>query len=172
MIYTIINLIVTFSKIHPYLSLILITTLPITELRASIPYGILALNLPWLKVFAICVLFNILIGALLYLLIGKIIWLFTRIKFIDKLYNKYVEKNQKKIKKYIEKYGELGIAIFIGIPLPGSGVYTGSIIAYVLGLKYKKFIIANIIGVLIAGTIVTIITLSGSGIFNVFLKGI
>jgi len=77
---------------------------------------------------------------------------------------------QKKINKHVDKYGELAVAIFIGIPLPGSGVYSGAIAAYLLGLKYRKFIIANIIGVLIAGIIVTIISLTGAGIFNIFLK--
>ncbi|MBW3003661.1 small multi-drug export protein [Candidatus Woesearchaeota archaeon] len=172
MLFTIISSIVNFSKIYPALSLILITLLPVTELRASIPYGIIGLNYPWLTVFLICVITNIILGLVLYLIIGKIIWLATRIKFVDRWYNKYVEKTQSKIKKYIEKYGELGVAIFIGIPLPGSGVYTGSLVAYLIGLKYKKFILANIIGVLIAGTVVTIVTLTGGGIFNIFMKGL
>jgi len=67
-------------------------------------------------------------------------------------------RTQKNIQKYVDKYGELGVALFIGVPLPGSGVYSGALGAYVIGLKLKKFIIADIIGVLIAGTIVTIIS--------------
>ena len=86
------------------------------------------------------------------------------------MYNKYVEKTQKKIHKYVEKYGTLGVAIFIGIPLPGSGVYSGAIGSYVLGLSYKKFILAAILGVLIAGIIVTIVTLIGGNGLAVFIK--
>lgn len=168
----IISSIVAFSKINPILSIILLTLLPITELRASIPFGILGLGYPWFTVFMIAVITNILLGLLLYLIIDKIIWIATRIKIIDKLYNRYIEKTQRKIKRYTEKYGELGVAVFIGIPLPGSGVYTGSLVAYLLGLKYKKFLIANIIGVLIAATVVTIVTLTGGGIFSVFVKGL
>ena len=67
-------------------------------------------------------------------------------------------RTQKNIQKSVDKYGELGVALFIGVPLPGSGVYSGALGAYVIGLNFKKFIIADIIGVLIAGTIVTIIS--------------
>jgi len=152
------------------LNLIWITFLPFLELRASIPYGILKANLPWIQVFVICVITNIILGAILYLLIDKIIKIATKIKAIDDIYQKYIEKMQKNVDKYVDKYGELAVAVFIGIPLPGSGVYSGAIASYLLGLKYKKFMIANIIGVLIAGTIVTVVSLTGAGIFNLFVK--
>jgi uncharacterized membrane protein len=152
------------------INIIWITFLPFLELRASIPYGILKANLPWVQVFVICVITNIILGAILYLLIDKIIKIATKIKAIDKIYQKYIEKTQKNINKYVDKYGELAVAVFIGIPLPGSGVYSGAIASYLLGLKYKKFMIANIIGVLIAGTIVTIVSLTGAGIFHLFVK--
>jgi len=60
--------------------------------------------------------------------------------------------------------------LFIGIPLPGSGVYTGALGAYVLGFGYKRFIIASTIGVLIAGIIVTAIMLTGSELFHFLVK--
>jgi len=152
------------------LNLIWITFLPFLELRASIPYGIIKANMNWFLVFIICVITNIILGAIIYLLLDKIIKIFTKIKIIDICYQKYVERIQKKIHKAVEKYGEWAVAIFIGIPLPGSGVYSGALAAYLIGLNYKKFIIANIIGVLIAGIIVTIVSLTGAGIFNIFLK--
>ena len=152
------------------LNLIWITFLPFLELRASIPYGIIKANLDWFLVFFVCIITNIFLGIILYPLLGKIIKIFTKISIIDKCYQKYVEKTQKKIHATVEKYGEWAVAIFIGIPLPGSGVYSGALAAYLIGLNYKKFIIANIIGVLIAGIIVTIISLTGIGAFNIFLK--
>lgn len=152
------------------LNLIWITFLPFLELRASIPYGIFKTNLHWFLIFTICVITNIVLGAILYLVIDKIIKITTKIKIIDQIYGKYIERMQKKIDKYVDKYGELAVAIFIGIPLPGSGVYSGALAAYLLGIKYKKFIIADIIGVLIAGIIVTIVSLTGVGVFNIFIK--
>ena len=70
-----------------------------------------------------------------------------------------LEKTRHKIHPYVERYGELGVAVFIGIPLPGSGVYTGALGAYLLGVDRKKFSVANVIGVLIAATAVTLICL-------------
>ncbi len=138
--------------------MVLITMLPFLELRASIPYGINVLRLPWLTVFIVCVIANMILGILVYFMLDKFINFFLRFKIIEIPYKKIVLRTQKKIHGYVEKYGEIGVAIFIGIPLPGSGVYTGALGAYILGLKFKKFIIANIIGVLIAGIIVTILS--------------
>jgi len=144
--------------INNLLYLIFITLLPFLELRASIPYGINVLKMPWFTVFIVCIIANIILGIIIYFLLDKFVHLFLRYKFFSKPYNHIVVKTQRKIQKYVDKYGELGVALFIGVPLPGSGVYSGALGAYVIGLKFKKFIIANIIGVLIAGTIVTIIS--------------
>jgi len=152
------------------LNMVWITFLPFLELRASIPYGILKANLNWALVFIVCVVTNIILGAVLYPLIDTITRMFTRIRFIDNLYGMYIKRTQRRIDRYVEKYGYLGVAIFIGIPLPGSGVYSGALAAYLIGLDYKKFIIADIIGVLIAGIIVTIVSLTGVGAFDSFIK--
>ena len=144
--------------INNILYLIFITLLPFLELRASIPYGINVFRMPWLNVFIVCVIANIILGILIYFMLEKFVKFFLRYKIFSKPYNKIVLTTQKKIQKSVDKYGELGVALFIGVPLPGSGVYSGALGAYVIGLNFKKFIIANIIGVLIAGTIVTIIS--------------
>ena len=141
--------------VEKILYLILITLLPFFELRLSIPVGI-GMGLHWSLVFAVCVLTNIILGPLVYFFFDKLIHLFLRFSFIDKLYNKFVIKTQKKINPLVEKYGALGVALFIAIPLPGSGSYAGALGAHLLGLGYKKFIVANTIGVLIAGIVVTL----------------
>ncbi len=152
------------------LNLIWITLLPFLELRASIPYGILKTNLNWVLVFLVCVVINIILGAVLYLLIDRIIRIATRIGIINSLYWMYVGRTQRRIDRYVGRYGEFGIAIFIALPLPGSGVYSGALAAYLIGLDYKKFMIADIIGVLIAGIIVTIVSLTGVGAFDLFIR--
>src|SRR3989338_8089397 len=105
------------------LELIILTLLPFLELRASIPYGILNTNLPILSIFLICVITNILLGVILYWFLHHLIHFFLRFKIIKRLYQKTITKAQEKVKKYVQKYGVFGLAIFIGIPLPGSGVY-------------------------------------------------
>lgn len=152
--------------------IILLTLTPFFELRASIPYGILVAKMQWWWVFLIAVITNAILGPVLYILIDKVLHVFLKIKSLDKIYSKYVEKTQRKIHPYVEKYGEYGVALFIGVPLPGSGSYSGALGSYILGLDFKKFTIANILGVLIAGIIVTIISVAGNGTLSFFLKTI
>ncbi|MBU0470111.1 MAG: small multi-drug export protein [Nanoarchaeota archaeon] len=150
--------------------LILLTFLPFLELRASIPYGIFNADLSVVTIFFICVVANIILAPLIYFFLNNFIHIFLKIKFIDKLYQKTVIKTQKKVSKYVEKYGVLGLAIFIGIPLPGSGVYSGALGAYLLGFKFKDFFKAAVIGVIIAGIIVLLVTTLGNGAWSIFIK--
>ncbi|MGM5480351.1 MAG: COG2426 family protein [Nanobdellota archaeon] len=160
------------------LILILLTCIPFIELRFSIPVGILSgtLLLPFgfaisglglhpVLVFTIVVIVNATLGIVLFHFIG----LFDsqlRKSFLKNHYAKALDRAQRKIHPYVRKYGLIGLALFISIPLPGSGVYSGSIGAYVIGMEKKDFYIASVLGVLIAGIIVTTLTLSGQAIFT------
>ena len=152
------------------LKMIAITFIPTLELRASIPYGIFGTDFHWFNVFIICVIANIIIGVIIYVFLEWIIKLMCIFKPINNLWNRYIDKTQQRISKGVEKYGEWAVAVFIGIPLPGSGVYTGAVAAFLIGLNFKKFMIANIIGVLIAGILVTGICLTGSSLSGIFIK--
>ena len=157
---------------HPIMILILLTLLPFLELRASIPYGILNTSLHWSVVFIICVTTNFFLGPLVYIGLDKFIHLILRINVVERLYNKTVARTQKNIERYVERWGELGVALFIGVPLPGSGSYSGAIGSYILGIRLKRFVYANLIGVVIAGILVTAIILTGSTIFSFAVKAI
>jgi uncharacterized membrane protein len=162
------------------LILALVTFIPALELRASIPLGILSgevtifgltlrgLGLNFIFVFMVCVISNIILGIAVYFFLNKFVKCLMKVKLFAKYYNKKVKKTQVKIEPYVKRYGTFGVSLFIGLPLPGSGSYTGALAAYLLGLGYKKFIIANFVGVIIAGTIVTIITLTGIKAANLF----
>jgi uncharacterized membrane protein len=152
------------------LKMIAITFIPTLELRASIPYGIFATKFHWTQVFIICVAANIVLGWLVFLFLDIIIKTLLHIKPIARLWSRYVKRTQQKIEKGVQKYGEWAVIIFIGIPLPGSGVYTGALASYLIGIRFKKFIIADILGVLIAAVLVTIVCLTGTGLANVFIK--
>lgn len=152
------------------LIIILMTLIPFLELRASIPYGIFEGSLDWKLVFIVCVITNILLGPVIYFLLDKFVHLFLEVKWIDRIYKRIVNRTQKRIQKYVDRWGTLGVAVFIGIPLPGSGSYSGALGSYLIGLGYRKFIIANVIGVLIAGIIITAIALSGSSAFQFLIK--
>ena len=170
---TMLSFLISSLKQNPIIVLTIITFIPLLELRASIPAGIFVLGKEsWLFVFVVCVIANILIGIIIFVLLDKIVFLIKKFKSIENLYNRYVERTQKKLHPLVEKYGELAVAVFIGIPLPGTGVYSGALGAYVIGLNFKKFIIADIIGVLIAGILVTIAILTGIEAFQFFIKRI
>ena len=152
------------------LILILITLIPTLELRASIPYGILRADMNWWAVVLVCLVTNIVLGPLVYLFLDKAMGLLLRFEWVDRIYGRTVARTQRRIRESVDRYGEMGVALFIGIPLPGTGSYSGALGAYLLGLGYRKFIIANVIGVLMAGTIVTAVVLSGVGVFRVLIK--
>jgi len=155
---------------YELLIIIGLTLLPFLELRASIPYGILTTDYHWSIVLLIAVITNAILGPVIYVLLDKFIHLAFVYEPIKKLYHRTVDKAQMKIHKFVEKYGEFGVALFIGVPLPGSGSYSGALGSYILGLGLRKFAIANVIGVIIAGVAVTAVVLSGSGLFEVFVK--
>ena len=155
--------------IDKILMIILLTLMPVLEARASIPYGIFV-GVPWWIVILVASITNIILAALCYALWGKIINWFRWIKIVDKIYVKVIKRSQKKAQPLVDKYGVLGLAIFIGIPLPGSGVYTGSLISELFGMSFKRFMISAVIGVFIASTIVAIISLSGVEFLSFLIK--
>lgn len=160
--------------------LILITLVPALELRASIPVGVFGMrhDLGWMTVVAVCVIANIILGWLVFLVLGPVFTFVRKWSWFDRHVWPILERTRHKIHPYVEKYGEIGVAVFIGIPLPGSGVYTGAFGAYLLGLEKRKFAVANVIGVLIAGGAVTALSLlilhgvvgEGSWLTRLFLK--
>ena len=153
-----------------YIYMALWTLVPALELRFSIPWYILNEKMHWAPVFAVCVITNIVLGFVVFFFIEWIIGMMMLIGPVGRLWHRYVERVQRKIHAGVEKYGEWAVAVFIGIPLPGSGVYTGALAAYLIGLSFRKFVIANILGVLIAGVIVTSICLTGPEFLMWMLK--
>lgn len=153
------------------LTIAAITLIPFLELRASIPYGIITYGREnWLFIFIVAILANILIGIIIYILLDWIILILTKIRFVKRIYDKYIIRLQKKIDKGVVTYGILSVGLFIGIPLPGTGVYSGALVAKLLGMKKRHFFLATIIGVLMAGIIVTIVMLSGASALEIFIK--
>jgi len=148
-----------------FIYIVALTFLPGLELRASIPYALLISNSN-LFFIPIILLLNIILGEAVFYFLNTSLDFFLKINVFKKYYLKYIKRIQKRARKYVDKYGTLGLAIFIGIPLPGSGVYTGALAAFILGFERRDFSIANILGVLIAGIAVTLIVLSGCRIFN------
>jgi uncharacterized membrane protein len=150
--------------------LVALTLVPGLELRASIPYGYFYSPFGFEIVVLICMVTNAILGPLVYWLLKVFVDKLRRVDLFDHLYKRAIERTRRKVEKYVDRHGVWGLSLFIGIPLPGSGSYTGALAAYVLGLDFRKFMLANIYGVLIATAAVTIIVVTGNEAFKIFIK--
>lgn len=143
--------------------------LPVIELRGAIPMGI-ALGLPWWQTFLISVVGNLVPVPFILLLINAIIkWMSeSKVKFFNKIAVFLLERVQKK-RAMIEKYSFWGLCLFIAIPLPVTGAWTGSLVAAVIGMKPHKAFLSAVLGVLIAGVVVTLISVGVFGFLSFIL---
>ena len=134
---------------------LLITVLPISELRGGIPLGI-SLGLDPLFTFFIAIIAN----ALIFFPIFFALRLFYN-KILSRipLFDKYLDRVRKIGKPKVEKYGFWGLTLFVAIPLPITGVYTGTVLAWLLDMDWKKAFPAVGLGVIVAGVVVLLITL-------------
>ena len=141
--------------------------LPIIELRGSIPLGA-ALGLPWYSNYIISVIGNLLPVPLILLLIKKILeWMKTTKAFSK--FALWLEVKAEKNKGKLEKGVFIGLLLFVAIPIPGTGAWTGALLASLTGIKFGKSMLAITIGVLIAGVIMTLASYGVVGFLN-FLK--
>ena len=145
---------ITGSVFGKYALIFIISLMPILELRGGLIAASL-LDIAPLWAFLVCMIANILVIPFVLFLIEAILDFLTRFKKLGKLITKFKEKTLKK-KSSIEKYGYLGIMLFVAVPLPGSGAWTGCFLAVLLGLDKKKSFLAALLGVFIAGVIMMI----------------
>ena len=150
---------------NKYVILFLLSLLPVTELRLSLPIGILYFELSWIYVFIVCVASNILIGIFLVLALGKIIFICNKIPFLNRILKRLMVLSEDRYSKY-ERYKSRALILFVGIPFPGTGAWTGSLVSHILGLSKNSSISAIIQGVIVSGIIMTVLSLSGKVIIG------
>ncbi len=133
---------------------------PIGELRLSIPLGLGTFRLPWWQVYLVSVVGNMIPPILILWLFPKIsTWLNQRSKLYQKFFNWLITRTRNKTEKKINQYGVLALIIFVAIPLPNTGAWTGALAAWIFGLPFNKSLWSIFIGVLIAGIVVSLLTL-------------
>ena len=147
-------------KIPPDLIVMVIAALPIAELRVAIPVGIHTFNMPWYWAFFISLIGNILPVPILLLFFDSLAKLVSMVKPGKKLVD-WVFERTRRHEKTILKYEWLGLAIFVGIPLPFTGAWTGAILAFIMGLKFFPSLLSIFCGIVMAGVIVTSLSLLG-----------
>lgn len=136
----------------------IISLMPILELRGGLIAAAL-LDLAPIPSYIISIVGNLLPIPFILLFINKILgWMRkSKVKFFNSVVN-WLDGKVEKHKSQIEKYGYLGIVLFVGIPLPGTGAWTGTLIASVLEMDRKKTFLATIVGVFMASIIMMILS--------------
>lgn len=141
---------------------IILSILPISELRGGIPYGLATIpstlnNIMFVS--SVCIIANILIVIPLFFFFDFLHHRLLGFKPYSSLFNFFIKRIQKRshqLGPQINKYGYIALAIFVGIPLPLTGAWTGTVIAWLLDLDRKKSFAAIALGVLMAGIMITL----------------
>lgn len=156
-----------FSSLPPELAVFLLAMLPIVELRGAIPIGILAYDLSPVVTYVWAVLGNIIPAIAILTLIGPVSnWFAKRSKFITKVLDWWFDRSHRKFINKYKKYGPIALALFVAIPLPVTGAWTGATAAWLLKINFRTALMFIIIGVLIAGLIVTALSTGAISIFS------
>jgi len=138
----------------------IISALPIVELRGSLPLAINLLDMPWHWALFLAIAGTMLPVPFLLLLLESVAKWISRTEHGKRLVE-WVFQRTRRRSKLIERYERIGLALFVAIPLPFTGAWTGSIAAFLFGLKFSYSLLSIFVGVIIAGVIVTALSLLG-----------
>lgn len=161
------NFVDLFAGIPNEVATMLIATLPIAELRVSIPLAIGVYKMSVLSAMFYSIVGNMLSTVFILLLLPKLHNWLIRQKFLGALLSKSLKRAKDKFNASSHKFGiELALALFVGIPLPMTGAWTGALIAFILNLPFKKSLPIIFLGVCMASVIVTMVTLGAGGVLR------
>ena len=150
-----------------YLLCFLVSMIPLIELRGGVPIAV-GMGLDYFPALAICVVGNMLPVPFIYFFARKVLLWGCDKKYIGKFFTYCIEEGEKGGRKLEETAGRRGLFIalmlFVGIPLPGTGAWTGTLAASFLNMKAKDTIFAVVLGVIIAGLIMGI---ASTGVFSI-----
>ena len=139
-----------------YIISFLISMVPLIELRVALPYA-LSYGIPTLPAYLVCMVGNMLPVPIIFLFARKVLEWGKDKKYIGRFFTFCLEKGHKAGEKLKEKAGTKGLFIalllFVGIPLPGTGAWTGTLAASILDMDFKSSVVAVLLGVLLAAII-------------------
>ncbi len=156
----------TANPVGEFFFTMLVSMVPIVELRGGIPFGVLSLKLPYAAAFVAAVIGNIIPVPFIIVYIRRIFkWMRRHLPKLDSIVDKLEKKAHLKGQK-VTRYKYLGLLIFVAIPLPGTGAWTGALAAAFLDMPLRKALPSIILGVLLAGCIMTLLTNFGVNVFS------
>ena len=144
-----------------YIAVFFISMVPLVELRGAIPIGRM-LQLPIIPVYILSIIGNMLPVPIIYLFARKVLEWGKDKKYIGKFFTFCLEKGEKGGKKLQEKAGKglfVALLLFVGIPIPGTGAWTGTLAASILDMDFKSSVTACMLGVLLAGIIMAAVSM-------------
>jgi uncharacterized membrane protein len=150
-----------------YLWIFFISMVPLVELRGAIPVS-QVMQLPIIPSFIVCIIGNMIPVPIIYLFARKVLIWGADKPVIGKFFTWCLEKGEKGGKKLQAKAGRglfVALTLFVGIPVPGTGAWTGTLAASILDMDFKSTVAAAMLGVLLAGVIMMIVSLLGVTIF-------
>jgi len=149
-----------FQNFPPEIATLLIAMLPIAELRAAIPVALIGFDMPVWSSYLWAVIGNLIPAILLLWLLEPVSkWLMDHSRVFNNFFNWVFTRTRKKFTSKAAKYGTfITLVLFVAIPLPITGAWTGTAAAFLFGIPFKKSFTAIVIGVLIAGMVVTLMT--------------
>lgn len=150
-----------------YIYIFLISMVPLIELRGAVPVS-RVMGLPIVPSFIVCIIANMLPVPIIYLFARKVLIWGADKPIIGRFFSFCLEKGEKGGKKLQAKAGRglfVALLLFVGIPLPGTGAWTGTLAASILDMDFKSTVAAVMLGVLLAGMIMMIVSLAGVSIF-------
>ena len=152
-----------------YLTIFFISMVPLVELRGAIPVA-MGMDLPLIPAIIVCVAGNMLPVPIIYLFARKFLMWGSQQRFIGKICKFFMVKGERAGQKLVSKAGRGGLFValmlFVGIPLPGTGAWTGSLGASFLNMGMRSTALSVSLGVIMAGTIMATVSLLGLHIFG------
>lgn len=156
------------TVIYKYLIVFLVSMVPIVELRGAIPIAA-GMGLPMVTSYIICVIGNMLPVPIIFLFARKVLIWGADKKYIGRFFSWCIDKGERGGEKLKSKAGRglyVALMLFVGIPLPGTGAWTGTLAASFLDMDFKKSVIACMGGVLLAGVIMGVLSTLGVSAFS------
>lgn len=152
-----------------YLLVFLISMVPLIELRGGVPIAV-GMGLDYYKALVVCVIGNMLPVPIIYFFARKVLHWGTNKKYVGKFFSYCLEKGERGGHKLTKRAGRGGLFValmlFVGIPIPGTGAWTGTLAASFLDMGIKTTAVAVSLGVIIAGIIMGVVSFTGIHIFG------
>ena len=145
----------------------LISMVPIIELRGAIPIGA-AMGLPWYVNYIVCVIGNFLPVPFILLFIRAILNWMKKVPRLARI-ALWLEARAAKKSDKVSKYATIGLMLFVAIPAPGTGAWTGSLIAALMEMRLKHSLLSVFCGVVLAGAVITLISYGALGFLDFLL---